>query len=107
MKASTTTEDGGGYRPVVSGGPGQRTRSSYPSAASIKSLLKARWGIELSSGDLKNIANIINESTGSAKSNNVLLSDLLEKKFKPSVPLTSQQMNEIKGYIDRVPYERG
>jgi len=101
MKASTTTADGGGYRPVVSGGGGARTRSSYPSAAASKALMKARWGLPLSGGDMKAIASIINESTGSSKSNKELLDILLGEKFKPTTPLSKAQMNEILANITR------
>lgn len=101
MKASTTTADGGGYRPVVSGGDGARTRSSYPKADAMKSLMKARWGLPLSSGDMKAIASVINESTGSTKSNKELLDILLGEKFKPATPLSKEQMNEILANITR------
>lgn len=101
MKASTTTADGGGYRPVVSGGDGARTRSSYPSVAASKALMKARWGLPLSGGDMKAIASIINESTGSSKSNKELLDILLGEKFKPATPLSKEQMDEILTNITR------
>ncbi len=101
MKASTTTEDGGGYRPVVTGGGGARVRNDYPSTEAIRSLLKARWGVNVSSNDLQNIAEIVNSSTGSSKSNSALLSELLEKKFKPTEPLTPAQMKELEGFITR------
>jgi hypothetical protein len=101
MKASTTTADGGGYRPVVSGGDGARTRSSYPSAGASKALMKARWGLPLSSSDLKAIASIVNESTGSSKSNKELLDILLGEKFKPATPLSKGQMDEILANITR------
>jgi hypothetical protein len=105
MKASTLEVDSKGqprgYRPMATGGPGLRTRSDYPSADSMRSLLRARWGAVLTSNDLKNIADIVNGSTGSSRSNDAILSDLLDKKYKPVTPLTSAQMNELKGYITR------
>jgi hypothetical protein len=67
----------------------------------MRSLLRARWGAVLTSNDLKNIADIVNGSTGSSRSNDAILSDLLDKKYKPVIPLTSAQMNDLKGYITR------
>jgi hypothetical protein len=105
MKASTLDKDssGGprGYRPMATGGPGLRTRSDYPSADSMRSLLRMRWGAVITSEDLKNVAEIVNGSTGSSRSNDAILSDLLDKRYKPMTPLTSAQMNELKGYITR------
>lgn len=101
MKASTTTADGGGYRPVVTGGGGARVRNDYPKADAMKALAKARWGLPLSPSDLKAIASVINESTGSTKSNKELLDNLLGEKFKPATPLSKEQMNEIMANITR------
>ena len=105
MKASTLETDKKGaprgYRPMATGGPGLRTRSDYPSADSMRSLLRARWGVVLTSEDLRNIADIVNGSTGSSRPNKTILSDLLDKKYKPATPLTSAQMRELESFITR------
>ncbi len=105
MKASTLETDRSGaprgYRPMATGGPGLRTRSDYPPADSMRSLLRARWGAVLTSEDLRNIAEIVNGSSGSSRSNDAILSDLLDKKYKPTTPLTAEQMDGIRGFITR------
>ena len=104
MQGSTRSVDKAGeprgYRLVPTGGEGLRTRSDYPSASQMKSVLRMRWGGDLSTGDLKNIAGIVNGSSGSSRPSRELLDDIL-RKYGPEKPLSPKQVGEIESFITR------
>ena len=78
------------YRPVLSGGDGGRVRKAYATVPQMKSLMRMRWGEELSDNDLTNIGGILRSSTGSTKSPKDKLDELLGN-FPPSTGLTAAQ----------------
>lgn len=65
------------YRPVLTGGNGVRVRKSYGTVPEMKSLMRMRWDLPMSSADLANVGNILKKSTGSKKSRSDLLDELM------------------------------
>jgi hypothetical protein len=82
------------YRPVLSGGGGVRVRKDYGTSPQMKSLMRLRWGEKLDSGDIKNIGTLLRASTGSAKSSQDKLEELLGN-FPPVRALTSAERQAI------------
>lgn len=82
------------YRPVLSGGDGARVRKAYGTTPQMKSLMRLRWGEELSDNDLRNVGGILRASTGSKKTTEDKLDELLGN-FPPTTGLTAAQRIEI------------
>ena len=65
------------YRPVLSGGGGERVRKAYGTVPQMKSIARMRWNEKLSEADLRNIGGVLKASTGSTKSRSDLLNEML------------------------------
>jgi hypothetical protein len=65
------------YRPVLSGGNGERVRKAYGTVPQMKAIARMRWDEKLSDSDLRNIGGVLKASTGSTKSRSDLLNEML------------------------------
>ena len=82
------------YRPVLSGGNGERVRKAYGTTPQMKALLKARWGEPLTSADKKALGQMLNASTGSNKSSSQKLDETFGN-FPPSSPISASDRADI------------
>ena len=82
------------YRPVLSGGNGERVRKAYGTTPQMKALLKARWGEPLTSADKKALGQMLNSSTGSNKSSSAKLDETFGN-FPPAKPISAQDRADI------------
>ena len=82
------------YRPVLSGGNGERVRKAYGTTPQMRALLKARWGEPLTSADKKALGEMLNASTGSNKSSSAKLDEMFGN-FPPSSPISSGDRSDI------------
>ena len=78
------------YRPVLSGGNGERVRKAYGTAPQMKAIARMRWDEKLSESDLRNIGGVLKASTGSTKSRSDLLNEMLGN-FPRSSGLTAAE----------------
>jgi len=65
------------YRPVLSGGAGERVRKAYGTVPQMKAIARMRWDEKLSDSDLRNIGGVLKASTGSTKTRSDLLDEML------------------------------
>jgi hypothetical protein len=82
------------YRPVLSGGNGERVRKAYGTTPQMRALLKARWGEPLTSADKKALGQMLNASTGSSKSSSQKLDETFGN-FPPSSPISASDRADI------------
>ena len=82
------------YRPVLSGGNGERVRKAYGTTPQMKALLKARWGEPLTSADKKALGEMLKASTGSNKSPSDKLKETFGN-FPPAKPISSGDTKDI------------
>ncbi len=82
------------YRPVLSGGNGERVRKAYGTVPQMKAIARMRWDEKLSNDDLKNIGGVLKASTGSTKSRSDLLNEMLGN-FPRTSGLTAAERIEI------------
>ena len=82
------------YRPVLSGGNGERVRKAYGTTPQMKALLKARWGEPLTSADKKALGQMLNASTGSTKSSSQKLDETFGN-FPPAAPISAKDRADI------------
>ena len=84
------------YRPVLSGGSGERVRKAYGTVPQMKSIARMRWDQKLDESDLRNIGGVLKASTGSTKSRSDLLNEMLGN-FPRSTGLTAAERIAILG----------
>ena len=65
------------YRPVLSGGSGERVRKAYGTVPQMKAIARMRWDEKLSPTDLRELGGVLKASTGSTKSRSDLLNEML------------------------------
>jgi hypothetical protein len=65
------------YRPVLSGGGGERVRKAYGTVPQMKAIARMRWDEKLSPTDLRELGGVLKASTGSTKSRSDLLNEML------------------------------
>ena len=82
------------YRPVLSGGNGERVRKAYGTTPQMKALLKARWGEPLTSADKKALGQMLAASTGSSKSPSDKLAETFGN-FPPAAPISAGDRADI------------
>ena len=78
------------YRPVLSGGGGERVRKAYGTVPQMKAIARMRWGEKLSDNDLRQLGGVLKASTGSTKSRSDLLKEMLGN-FPRSSGLTAAE----------------
>jgi len=71
-----------------------RGQTSYPTGPQSKSILKMRWGLDMSNADLKNIGQAIASSTYDSRSKEGIL-QIIEDRFGPPSGLTAAQRKII------------
>ena len=82
------------YRPVLSGGNGERVRKAYGTTPQMKALLKARWGEPLTAADKKALGEMLNASTGSNKTSSQKLDETFGN-FPPATPISAKDRADI------------
>lgn len=71
-----------------------RGQTSYPTSPQAKSMLRMRWGLDLSDGDLRNIGQAIASSTYDSRSKEAIL-QIIEERFGGAKGLTAAQKKII------------
>lgn len=82
------------YRPVLSGGNGERVRKAYGTNPQMRALLKARWGEPLTPADKQALGEMLNASTGSSKTSAEKLDETFGN-FPPARPISAGDRADI------------